>query len=151
VLGIIEGNVISISDCPCRKASYGEIIIRRNDQEVLNMKYLLLFCGTKADQEAFEAMSRESLEQQYAAVGRWFAENGPKIRGAQQLQGPQTATCVRFQGQGQSVITDGPFIEGNEVIGGYALIDVADLDEALAVAKTWPGGGVIEIRPSAEN
>ena len=115
------------------------------------MKYLLLFCGTKADQEAFDAMPRETLAQQYEAVGRWFAENGPKIRGAQQLQGPQTATCVRFQGKDQPIITDGPFIEGNEVIGGYALIEVADLDEALAIAKAWPGGGAIEIRPSAED
>jgi hypothetical protein len=44
-------------------------------------------------------------------------------------------------------VIDGPFLEGNELIGGYAEIEVADLDEALAVAKAWPGGGAVEIRP----
>jgi len=53
---------------------------------------------------------------------------------------------VHFTADGQPLITDGPFVEGTEVIGGYAEIDVADLDEALQMAKTWPAGGV-EIRP----
>ena len=44
-------------------------------------------------------------------------------------------------------MTDGPFLEGNEVIGGYAEIDVADLDEALRMAKAWPPRGAVEIRP----
>jgi hypothetical protein len=47
-------------------------------------------------------------------------------------------------------VSDGPFLEGNEVIGGYIEIDVADLDEALQMAKTWPGRGIVEIRPVIE-
>ena len=42
------------------------------------------------------------------------------------------------------------FIEGNEIIGGYVEINVADLDEALSLARSWPGGGAVEIRPTIE-
>ena len=111
------------------------------------MKYVLLFCGTAEDAAAFAAMSPEELRARYAEVGAWFAEHGSKIGGSQQLQGPDTATSVRFGPQGSPVVTDGPFLEGKESIGGYAEIDVADLDEALRMAKTWPGRGTVEIRP----
>jgi hypothetical protein len=111
------------------------------------MKYVLLFCGTQAGQAEFEALSPDELRARYADVGRWFQQNGPKIVEAQQLQGPNTATTVRFDSHGQPAITDGPFIEGNEIVGGYATVDVADLDEALRMARTWPGRGAIEIRP----
>ena len=62
------------------------------------------------------------------------------------LQGPETATTVRLEG-GEPVITDGPFVEGKEVVSGYAEIEVADLDEALRMVQTWPGCPVVEIRP----
>jgi hypothetical protein len=113
--------------------------------EVDPLRYVLLFCGTTADQEAFESLSSEALGQRYGQVGQWFAENGPKIRGSNQLQPRERATTVRH-GEGGPVITDGPFIEGNELIGGYAEIEVENLDDALDMAKTWPGGGAVEIR-----
>lgn len=110
------------------------------------MKYVLLFCGTEEDLRAFEGLSREDLAERYAQVGRWFAEHGHAIRGSNQLQPRETATTVRL-GAGDPLVIDGPFLEGNELIGGYAEIEVADLDEALAMAKRWPGGGAVEIRP----
>ncbi|HEV7127617.1 MAG TPA: YciI family protein [Ktedonobacterales bacterium] len=114
------------------------------------MKYILLFCGTIQGQQAFDDLSEESLRQRYGEVGRWFEENGSRIVGSHQLQPPRAATTVRFKDDGQPVVTDGPFIEGNEIIGGYAAIEVADLDEALRMAKTWPGRGAVEIRPVIE-
>jgi hypothetical protein len=58
------------------------------------------------------------------------------------------ATTVRHAWNGgEPVVTDGPFIEAKESIGGYASIEVADLDEALRMARTWPGRGSVEIRP----
>jgi hypothetical protein len=48
------------------------------------------------------------------------------------------------------MIHDGVFIEGNEIIGGYTEINVPDLDEALRMAKIWPAGGTVEIRPVIE-
>jgi hypothetical protein len=111
------------------------------------MKYVLLFCGSAEDAAAFEAMSPDELRARYAQVGAWFAEHRGKIGGSNQLQGPETATLVQFGPAGPPVVTDGPYLEGKESIGGYAEIEVADLDEALRMAKTWPGRGTVEIRP----
>jgi hypothetical protein len=87
-------------------------------------------------------MPEEKRTQGYAAIGRWYAENSSKISGGNELQPPRTATTVRFQDDGQPLVTDGPFIEGSEVIGGYAA-----LDEALRLARTWPGRAIVEVRP----
>jgi hypothetical protein len=111
------------------------------------MKYVFLFCGTAADQAAFDALTPEELKQGYAQVGRWFAENQARLGPGNQLQGPESATTVRFQRDGKPIIKDGLFLEGKEIIGGYTEVNVANLDEALAMAKTWPGRGTVEIRP----
>jgi hypothetical protein len=111
------------------------------------MKYVLLFCGrTPQELVRREAMSQEARAQMDTRVARWFAEYHSKIGSAAQLQEAHTTTSVQFAADGRPLITDGPFLEGTEVIGGYAEIDVADLDEALQMAKTWPAGAV-EIRP----
>jgi hypothetical protein len=108
------------------------------------MKYVLMFCGRNPQDAArLEAMSEEVRD---ARVGQWFAEYRSKIGGAVQLQAAYATTSVHFTADGRPLVTDGPFLEGTEVIGGYAEIDVTDLDEALQMAKTWPAGG-IEIRP----
>jgi hypothetical protein len=112
------------------------------------VKYVLLFCGDADDAAAFQALSPEELGERYAQVGRWFQEHQAKILHSDQLQPPTTATTVRHAWTGgEPVITDGPFIEAKEQIGGYAAIDVEDLDEALRMARTWPGRGAVEIRP----
>jgi hypothetical protein len=111
------------------------------------MKYVLLFCGDDEDAAAFAALSPDELRARYAEVAAWFAKHGTKIGATAQLQGPQSATSVRFGLSGPPVVTDGPFLEGKEAIGGYAEIDVADLDEALGMVKTWPGRGTVEVRP----
>jgi hypothetical protein len=113
------------------------------------MKYMLLFCGTREGQRAFEAMAPEELGPRLAEVGRWFGEHQPSITESNQLQPPDSATTVHLEGRAEPLITNGPFLEGNEVIGGYAIIDVADLDAALAMARSWPGGGSVEVRPVA--
>ena len=111
------------------------------------MKYVLLFCGDDEDAAAFAAMTPDELRARYEQVGAWFAEHRAKIGATNYLQGPETATSVRFGLDGPPLVTDGPYLEGKESIGGYAEIDVADLDEALRMAKTWPGRGTVEIRP----
>ena len=63
----------------------------------------------------------ERRSAQYAQVCRWFAENAARLGPGNQLQSPHTATTVRFQGDEEPILRDGPFIEGNEVIGGYSL------------------------------
>lgn len=113
------------------------------------MKYVFLFCGTPADQAAFEALSPDELRERYASVGRWFATNASKLGNGNQLRGPETATTVSFA-TGAAQVKDGLFLEGKEIVGGYTEVIVADLDEALAIARAWPGGGTIEIRPVIE-
>lgn len=115
------------------------------------MKYVLLLFGTSQDLQRWEGMTEETRAQQYEQVGRWFAEYRSKIGDSNQLQPPHTATSVRFASDGQTYVTDGPFLESNEVIGGYIEVNVADLDEALHMAKTWPGRGTVEIRPVIEH
>jgi hypothetical protein len=113
------------------------------------VKYMLLFCGTRETQRAFDAMTPEELGPRLAQVGRWFGEHQAKITESNQLQPPDSATTVHLDGRNTPPITNGPFLEGNEVIGGYAVIDVGDLDDALAMARSWPGGGSVEVRPLA--
>jgi hypothetical protein len=110
------------------------------------MKYVFLFCGTSADQAAFDALTPEELGERYAQVGRWFAENQSRLGHGNQLQGPETGRTVSFAG-GRPVVMDGPYVEGKEIVGGYTEVEVADLAEAVAMASSWPGRGTVEIRP----
>lgn len=110
------------------------------------MKYVLLFVDTEQFASDLQAMGPAERERAYDRVGRWFAANADKIRGGSKLQAPQTATTVRLD-RGEPVIVDGPFVEGKEVVSGYAEIEVANLDEALRMVKDWPGCPIVEIRP----
>jgi hypothetical protein len=111
------------------------------------MKYVFLFCGTASDQAEFDALKPDELRERYAQVGRWFVENQSRLGYGNQLQGPDTATTVHFQPNGKPIVKDGLFLEGKEIVGGFTEVNVADLDEALAMAKSWPGRGTVEIRP----
>jgi hypothetical protein len=115
------------------------------------MKYVFLFCNTPEEVKAWERMSEDDRNRAYEMIGKWFGDNQGKVRGGYQLQDASTATSVRKDmiNRGQPIITDGPYIESNEVIGGYTEVEVNNLDEALTLAKSWPGGGV-EIRPVIE-
>ncbi|HEY6409656.1 MAG TPA: YciI family protein [Ktedonobacteraceae bacterium] len=118
------------------------------------MKYLLLFCGAPVDLEAWEAMSEEERVQKRAKAARLMARYPSQLRSATGLQLPHTITSVHAGMGGQPLVTDGPFLEGTEVIGGFAELEVADLDEALQFARAWvadgPGHPVVEIWPIVE-
>src|SRR5205823_11956655 len=105
------------------------------------MKYVLLFVGTMEDQERFENMPPDQMAAGMKEAERWFDEysRAGKILGGEQLKGPQTATTVRFN-DGKPIVTDGPFIESKEIIGGFAVGVVTDLDEAPRMAKQRPAG-----------
>jgi hypothetical protein len=109
------------------------------------LKYLLMFIDSDKPWDH----SDPKVQQTYGRIGQWFGELAAtgKLLGGEELQGAQTATTVRFERDGP-VVTDGPFMEAKEAVGGYALLDVDNLDEAIAWAKRWPGaGGPVEIRP----
>jgi hypothetical protein len=110
------------------------------------MKYVLMFGETKDRKGQFEAMPEPQRQAAYGEIGKWFERHAGKLRGGHELQPDRTATTVRFNA-GKPTVTDGPFIEGKEAIAGYAEVDVPDLDEAIAMAKDWPTGGPVEVRP----
>lgn len=110
------------------------------------MKYVLLFVDTEQYARDLEAMGPAGRARAYQRANEWFAEQAAKITGGSKLMGPHTATTVRLEG-GEPLVTDGPFVEGKEVVSGTLEIEVADLDEALRMVATWPGCPVVEIRP----
>src|SRR5256884_9564895 len=82
------------------------------------MKYVLLFGETKERAKQWESMPEAQRQAAYAPINQWFEKYGNKITGGHELQPERTATTVKFN-NGKPVVTDGPFIEGKESIGGY--------------------------------
>ena len=99
------------------------------------------------EDESWEQRSKEDVKQAYAAIGKWVDElrNKGIMKGGEELQSKRTATTVRRK-NGAMIVTEGPFIESKEHVGGFLMIEVPDLDAAIALAKSWPGGDV-EVRP----
>jgi hypothetical protein len=110
------------------------------------VKYVLLFVDTAEFAAEFDTMGPEERDRAIKKVREWLATNADKIRGGNKLRAPETATTVRLD-RGEPMITDGPFLEGKEVVSGYLEIEVADLDGALRMVRTWPGCPIVEIRP----
>ncbi|MEZ4236912.1 MAG: YciI family protein [Myxococcota bacterium] len=114
------------------------------------MKYLLLIYGGEEARAARTDDQRRTETEAYVKYTRELRAAGVLIAG-DPLQPTFTATTVRVRG-GQTTTTDGPFAETKEQLGGYYLIDVPSLDEALAWAARIPGAAVgsIEVRPLQE-
>jgi hypothetical protein len=110
------------------------------------VKYVLLFVEPEQYAKDLEAMDQADRDRAFMLVGQWFVENADKVKGGSKLRPPDTATTVRLDGA-DPVILDGPFVEGKEVVSGYAEVEADNLDDVLAMVKTWPGCPVVEIRP----
>lgn len=111
------------------------------------MRYVLMFVDSDHYMKDWEARSEDERQELFGKVEKWLADHSAQIVHRTRLQGGETATTVRLGG-GEPVVTDGPFVEGKEVISGYVEVEVADLDEALAIAKAWPSCPTVEIRPA---
>jgi hypothetical protein len=114
------------------------------------VKYMLLiYSAQPTEQPPAEVV--EKIMGEYWAYEKAVADAGVKID-SDALQGVQTATTVHVTETGERVVTDGPFAETREVLGGYYLIDVPDLDAALDWAARCPGSrhGKVEVRPIME-
>jgi hypothetical protein len=112
------------------------------------MRYLLLI---SADEERAEQAIRDGGFDSFQA---WFADLQARgvLRAHEGLHPSRTATTVRVRGD-EVLLTDGPFIEGREQVGGFALVDCEDLDEAIEIAAGHPATaiGQVEIRPVIES
>jgi hypothetical protein len=115
------------------------------------MKYLLLIYGEPAAEPRTEQATQAMLDA-YWAYEKQVADAGVRLA-SDALQPVETATTVQVSRDGERVVTDGPFAETREVLGGYYLLDVPDLDAAIEWAARCPGsqyGGKIEVRPIME-
>jgi hypothetical protein len=112
------------------------------------MKYMLMMYFE--ENSAINPEQREQCYKESAVFAQKLHEKG-KFLGASPLQPTSTATSLRLQ-DGQRVVTDGPFAETREQLGGFFLIDAKDLDEAIDIASRAPAGqyGTVEIRPLVE-
>ncbi len=118
------------------------------------MKFMLLIQqGTTPTPQDSDAWGQLSEEEQKAVYADYKAINEtPGVTTGMWLQPPETATTVRVQ-DGKTLVTDGPFVEMKEALGGYLFYEADDLDAAIALAARIPAarmGGGIEVRPIAQ-
>jgi hypothetical protein len=112
------------------------------------MQYLLLCCFDEERWANLPESQRDGIMREYGAWKQDVMKRGHYRAGAK-LQSTSNATTVREK-NGKPAITDGPFTETKEQLGGYHLIECMDLDEAISIARGIPtlkAGGVIEVRP----
>ncbi len=100
------------------------------------------------DEEALAHAPRQQLWADYAAFNDALAKAGAGFAAGERLESSAAATTVRVR-DGDSQVLDGPYADTKEQFAGYFLIDVSDLDEAIAMAKEWPG--TVEIRPVVDH
>jgi hypothetical protein len=108
-------------------------------------QYLILIYTDEAQMASSTPEDAAQLTKEHMDFGQRHAD---VLRGGNALQGTNTATSVRPDSAGSYAVTDGPFAETKEALGGYYLIEAADLDQALAVAREVPMRfGGVEVRP----
>jgi hypothetical protein len=108
-------------------------------------QYLILIYG---DESRFAGLSEDDSTKLYNDHIAFNAANEKHVAGGNALEAVSTATSIRSDAAGALTVTDGPFAETKEALGGYYLIDAADLDEAIAIAKQVPAPfGGVEVRP----
>ena len=117
------------------------------------MKYMLLInqgstpTPPSAEWDGLPEEERDAIAAAYKQIGET-----PGVSPGLQLQPPETATTVRVE-DGNTLTTDGPFVETKEALGGYLLFEADDLDAAIELAARIPEarlGGAIEVRPFVE-
>jgi hypothetical protein len=111
------------------------------------MEYLLLIYGNEGDVHEIQEPERSAMYQEFELFTKSIHQSG-NFRAGQQLQPVATASTVRMR-DGKRQVTDGPFAETREQLGGFYMIEAKDLDEALAIAERIPSArwGSIEVRP----
>ena len=118
------------------------------------MKYMLLIhqgdAPTPRDPEAWARLSEDEQKAVYSGYGA--INQTPGVTTGQELAPPEEATTVRVE-NGETLTTDGPFVEAKEALGGYLFYEADDLDAAIELAARVPAawlGGAVEVRPIVE-
>lgn len=109
------------------------------------MKYMLLITQGQWHADGPAADRDKAMEKVVEWWGQQFASG--KMTGGEQLESPDTATTVILE-RGKHTIVDRPLMEAKEAIGGFGILDVENIDEALAIVKSMPvPDGKVEVRP----
>jgi hypothetical protein len=111
------------------------------------MQYILLIYSNESEFGQMSAAERDSMLKQYMDFSKSIAQSG-NYRAGNELHPTTKATTVRVRDK-KRMVTDGPFAETKEQLGGYYLIEAKDLDEAIGIAARVPSArqGSIEVRP----
>ena len=111
------------------------------------MQYLMLVYAAESGWTSMTPEQQAAGAEQYARFSQEIKDGG-KLLGSNRLTPVASATTVRVR-DGKRVVTDGPYAETKEQLGGYFLIEAKDLDEAIAISARCPGAhhGTIEVRP----
>jgi hypothetical protein len=133
----------------CPLAPFTFVVGREHAAKEDNMNYLLQIypVSSREEFERLPAADQQAIVEEYLAIGR-----SPGVVGGRQLQPVETATTVRVE-NGETLLTDGPFVDAKEHLGGYLVVEADDLDAALEIAARIPAarmGGAIEVRPLVE-
>jgi hypothetical protein len=121
------------------------------------MKYLLLLNNTTEEASSWETLSAEEAARvraeeipRWGELFAWMEQKGIEVEGLE-LDLPSKSKTVRMR-DGEALVTDGPYVETKELVGGYFLVDLDDLDQAIELAARIPVArkGSVEIRPLIE-
>lgn len=115
------------------------------------MRYLLLLYSDPAADAAIGSDGRAAMVDDHLRYGAMLRERGVMVLG-EALRGPEEATTLRFEDAEAPIVTDGPFLEAKEALGGLYVLDCASADEAIELAKQVPRSPtlVAELRPIAD-
>jgi hypothetical protein len=115
------------------------------------MKYMLLIYHDEQSWNAVTESERQKIYSEYRTLREQLLSHG-QFLGGSELQPITTATTIRVR-EGKELVTDGPFAETHEQLGGYFLIEAKNLDEATAIARKIPSArtGTVEVRPLVES
>jgi hypothetical protein len=123
----------------------------RNEEH--DMRYVMMICGDETAWYGDPARAEAVMQEINSWWEKWHAE-GKVVEGGAELDSVRTAKTVSRGPDGQPLVTDGPYVELKDVIGGFIHLRADDIDEAVAIAAGWPGiailGDKVEVRPVLE-
>ena len=103
------------------------------------MRYVLFTYVHPEDVAAWEAMKPDEQSVEVNLVRAWFRKHGEHIRGGEELDWPRHVKSLRRGRQGDGVVvTDGPYVETKEILGGFIVLETDTEEEALQIASEWP-------------
>lgn len=103
------------------------------------MRYVIFNWVHPDDAAAWEAMSEAERSADVERHMEWFRAHGAKVVGGEELAAPSAVKTLRPGRQGEDVVvTDGPYIETKEILGGFVIVEVETMDEAVSMPREWP-------------